>query len=102
MSFAAVSSAQIHFLKPNLVRVEVDLSRGLNAFSIVGLPDKAVEEAKDRMSAAIKNSGFRSPKQKNQKVTILLAPADIKKEGTLFDVPMAIGPRERGEEVVCG
>ncbi|HCB35157.1 MAG: hypothetical protein A2W52_04235 [Candidatus Taylorbacteria bacterium RIFCSPHIGHO2_02_49_25] len=91
MSFAAVSSAQIHFLKPNLVRVEVDLSRGLNAFSIVGLPDKAVEEAKDRMSAAIKNSGFRSPKQKNQKVTILLAPADIKKEGTLFDVPMAIG-----------
>ncbi len=91
MSFATVSSAQIHLLKTALVRVEVDLSKGLNAFSIVGLPDKAVEEAKDRISAAIKNTGFSSPKQKNQKVTILLAPADIKKEGTLFDVPMAIG-----------
>lgn len=91
MSFATVSSAQIHFLKTHLVRVEVDLSKGLNAFSIVGLPDKAVEEAKDRISAAIKNTGFSSPKQKNQKVTILLAPADIKKEGTLFDVPMAVG-----------
>src|SRR3989344_5294273 len=91
MSFATVSSAQVHLLKTNLVRVEVDLSKGLNAFSIVGLPDKAVEEAKDRISAAIKNTGFCSPKQKNQKVTILLAPADIKKEGTLFDVPMAVG-----------
>lgn len=91
MSFATVSSAQVHLLKTSLVQVEVDLSKGLNAFSIVGLPDKAVEEAKDRISAAIKNTGFCSPKQKNQKVTILLAPADIKKEGTLFDVPMAIG-----------
>ena len=91
MSFATVSSAQVHLLKTNLVRVEVDLSKGLNAFSIVGLPDKAVEEAKDRISAAIKNTGFKSPRQKNHKIVISLAPADVKKEGPSFDLPMAIG-----------
>lgn len=91
MSFATVSSAQVHLLKTNLVRVEVDLAKGINSFTIVGLPDKAVEEARDRVAAAIKNTGFRSPKQKNQKVTISLAPADLKKEGPLFDLPMALG-----------
>ncbi len=91
MSFATVSSAQVHLLKTGLVRVEVDLSKGLNAFSIVGLPDKAVEEAKDRISAAIKNTGFKSPKQKNHKIVISLAPADTKKEGPSFDLPMAVG-----------
>ena len=73
------------------MRVEIDLSKGLNAFSIVGLGDKAVEEAKDRIAAAIKNTGFKSPKQKNHKIVISLAPADIKKEGTSFDLPMAVG-----------
>ncbi len=91
MSFATVSSAQVHLLKTQIVRVEVDLSKGLNSFAIVGLPDKSVDEAKDRIAAAIKNTGFRSPKQKNQKVTISLAPADLKKEGPLFDLPMALG-----------
>ena len=62
MSYAKVYSAQASLLKPYIVDVEVDLSRGLYAFSIVGLPDKAVEEARDRISAAIKNSGFESPK----------------------------------------
>lgn len=91
MPFSTVTSAQVHFLKTALVRVEVDLSKGINAFSIVGLPDKSVGEAKDRISAAIKNTGFKSPKQKNYKIIISLAPADVKKEGTLFDLPMAIG-----------
>ncbi|MSU55701.1 MAG: ATP-binding protein [Candidatus Taylorbacteria bacterium] len=91
MSFATVSSVQVHLLKTSLVRVEVDLSKGLNAFSIVGLPDKAVAEAKDRISAAIKNTGFKSPKQKNHKIVISLAPADTKKEGPSFDLPMAVG-----------
>lgn len=72
------------------VTIEADLSRGLHSFSIVGLPGKAVEEAKDRVSAAIKNSGFPSPKSKNHKIIISLAPADIKKEGPLFDLPIAI------------
>lgn len=90
MSFSKVYSAQIHLLKTYRIDIEVDLSRGLNAFSIVGLPDKAVAESKDRVSAAIKNSGFVSPKNKNQKVIISLAPADIKKEGPNFDVAIAL------------
>ncbi len=90
MSYAKVHSAQANLLKPYIVDVEADLSRGLHSFSIVGLPDKAVEESKDRISAAIKNSGFESPKSKNHKVVISLAPAEIKKEGSGLDVAMAL------------
>jgi magnesium chelatase family protein len=90
MSFAKTYSAQISYLKAVLVTIEVDLSRGLHAFSIVGMPDKSVEESRDRISAAIKNSGFDSPKSKNQKVVMSLAPAELKKEGATFDVGMAI------------
>ncbi len=90
MSYAKVHSAQAHLLKPYIVDVEADLSKGLHSFSIVGLGDKAVEEAKDRISAAVKNTGFESPKSKNQKVVISLAPAEIKKEGSGLDVPIAL------------
>lgn len=90
MSFAKVNSAQITLLKSDLINIEVDISKGLHAFNIVGLPDKAVEEARDRISAAIKNSGFKSPKSKNQKIVISLAPANIKKEGPIFDLGIAI------------
>ncbi|OHA81433.1 MAG: magnesium chelatase [Candidatus Yonathbacteria bacterium RIFCSPHIGHO2_01_FULL_51_10] len=90
MSFAQVYSAQIAGLSPRTVFVETDLSKGLHAFAIVGLPDKAVEEARDRVGSAIKNSGFKSPKLSNRKVVISLAPADIKKEGPLFDLPIAL------------
>ncbi|HUL00074.1 MAG TPA: YifB family Mg chelatase-like AAA ATPase [Nitrospirota bacterium] len=69
------------------VDVEVDISPGLPQFSIVGLPDTAVKESKDRIKAAIKNSGYRFPRNH---VTVNLAPADIKKEGTGFDLPIAI------------
>lgn len=88
---ARTHSAQAHLMEASGVRVEVDISGGLHAFSIVGLPDKAVEEAKDRIAAAIKNSGYRSPKSQNQKITISLAPAHLKKEGAVFDLPMALG-----------
>jgi len=71
-----------------LVEVEVDISRGLPNFNIVGLPDTAVREAKERITAAIKNSQFNFPMGR---ITINLAPADIKKEGSSFDLPMAIG-----------
>lgn len=91
MGFAKSHSGQSYYLKGQIIDIEVDLSRGLHSFSIVGLPDKAVEEAKDRISAAIKNSGFTSPKQKNHRVVISLAPAHIKKEGTHFDLSMALG-----------
>jgi len=90
MSYAKVHSAQANLLKPYIVDVESDLSRGLNSFSIVGLPDKAVEEAKDRISAAVKNSGFESPKAKNHKIIISLAPAEVKKEGSGLDVAIAL------------
>ena len=90
MSFAKVYSAQTTNLKAQIIDIEVDLANGLHSFSIVGLPDKAVEESRDRVSATIKNSGFKSPKQKNQKVVIALAPADLKKEGPIFDVGIAL------------
>ncbi len=77
-------------LKAHTVAVEADISRGLNSFTLVGLPDKAVEESRDRVCAAIKNSGFESPKSRNEKIVISLAPADIRKEGPMFDVPIAL------------
>lgn len=90
MSYAKVHSAQASLLKPFIVDVEADLSRGLNSFSIVGLGDKAVDEAKDRISAAVKNSGFESPKSKNHKLVISLAPAEVRKEGSGLDVAIAL------------
>lgn len=85
-----VYSAQVVGLRGTIIEVEVDLAPGLHSFTVVGLPDKAVEEAKDRISAAIKNSGFISPQKKNQRVTISLAPADLKKEGPVFDLAIAL------------
>ena len=70
------------------VDVEVDLSSGLPQFSTVGLPDAAVKESRDRIKAAMKNSGYRFPENR---VTVNLAPADIRKEGTGFDLPIALG-----------
>lgn len=98
MSFAKVYSAQTTLLSAQIISVEVDLSKGLHAFSVVGLPDKGVEESRDRVAAAIKNSGFKSPKQKNQKVTVSLAPADIKKEGPIFDLAIALAYLKASEE----
>ena len=90
MNFAKVYSAQTVQLNAHIIDIEVDLSRGLHAFAIVGLPDKAVEESRDRFSAAIKHAGFTSPKSKNQKVVVSLAPADLKKEGPNFDLGIAL------------
>lgn len=99
MSFSKVYSAQTIALTVNTISVETDISRGLYAFSIVGLPDKAVEEARDRVSAAIKNSDFGSPKTKNQKVIISLAPAAEKKEGPSFDAAIALSYLLASEEI---
>lgn len=83
------------------VLIEADLTRGLHSFAVVGLPGKAVEEAKDRVSAAIKNSGFPSPKSKNQKIVVSLAPADLKKEGPLFDLSIAVAYLLAAQEIEC-
>ncbi len=90
MSISKTYCAQLSGLQTHIINIEVDLSNGLHAFAIVGLGDKAVEESKDRISAAIKNTGYTSPKQKNQKVVISLAPAYIRKEGPSFDLGMAL------------
>lgn len=90
MSISRTYSAQLSGLNAHIINIEVDLSNGLHSFTIVGLGDKAVDEAKDRISAAIKNNGYISPKQKNQKVVISLAPADLRKEGPIFDLGMAL------------
>lgn len=89
-AFARVFGAQPSLPTAKLVAVETDTSRGLHAFSIVGLPDKAVEEARDRIASAIKNSDFISPKSTNKKIVISLAPAELRKEGSAFDVPLAL------------
>jgi len=91
MSFARVYSAQTHLLKGKIVTVEIDITKNtLHAFTLVGLPDKAVDESKDRMSSALKNSGYSSPKNQNQKIVISLSPADLKKEGPYFDLAIAL------------
>ena len=91
MAFARIYSAQTELLHSDIVTVEIDTARGLNHFTIVGLGDRSVEEARDRVGSALKNSGFNSPKTKNQKTVVSLSPANLKKEGAHFDVPIAIG-----------
>lgn len=94
-----VHSAQLVGLKPEIIDIEVDIAKGLHSFTIVGLPDKAVEEARDRLSAAIKNSGFASPQKSNKKVIVSLAPADIKKEGPIFDLAIALAYLQASGEI---
>jgi magnesium chelatase family protein len=96
---AKTFSAQVIGLRADIVEVEVDVAKGLHSFVIVGLPDKAVEEAKDRITAAIKNSGFKSPQKSNKKIIISLAPADLKKEGPVFDLALALSYLRATEEV---
>lgn len=90
MSVAKTYTAQVSGIRADIITIETDISNGLHSFSIVGLGDRAVEESKDRVAAAIKNSGYISPKQKNQKVVVSLAPADMRKEGPVFDLGMAM------------
>lgn len=78
------------------IGIEADISEMLPSFAIVGLPDGAVREARERVMSAIKNSGFEFP---SRKVTINMAPADIRKEGSAFDLPIAIGLLEASAQV---
>ena len=85
---AKVSSCAIVGLAGEVVEVEVDISQGLPAFSIVGLPDTAVQEAKERVRSAVRNSGHDFPLKR---ITVNLAPADLRKEGPAYDLPIAVG-----------
>ncbi|GCE24623.1 Fis family transcriptional regulator [Dictyobacter alpinus] len=83
-------------LEGAIIEVEVDLANGLSAFTIVGLPDAAVNEAKDRVRAAIKNSNCTFP---FKRITVNLAPADLRKEGPVYDLPIAIGILLASEQI---
>ncbi len=85
---AKTYSSAIMGIDACLIEVEVDIIQGLPYFSTVGLPDGAVKESKDRVKSAIKNMGYAFP---NARITVNLAPADIKKEGSGFDLPIALG-----------
>jgi len=85
---AIVRSCAVIGLDGALIEVEVDIANGLQAFMIVGLPDAAVNEAKERVRAAIKNSGCTFP---YKHITVNLAPADLRKEGPAYDLPIAVG-----------
>jgi magnesium chelatase family protein len=100
MSIARLFTVQPTVTGGHVVSIEADISRGLHAFAIVGLAGKAIEEAKDRISAAIKYSGYPAPKSQNHKIVMSLAPADLKKEGPLFDLPLALAYLIALEEIV--
>lgn len=85
---AKVLSSAVIGIDAYIVEVEVDISQGLPSFSTVGLPEGAVRESKERVKASIKNSGYHFP---SDRITVNLAPADVKKEGSAFDLPMAVG-----------
>ncbi len=98
-NFARVYSAQTNLLDAFIVNVEVDLSKGLHSFNVVGLADKAVDEARSRVSAAIKNTGYKPPKAHNKKIVVSLAPASLRKEGPHFDLPIALGYLAAAQEI---
>ena len=77
-------------LEAKIIEIEIDSAFGLRSFDIIGLPDKTVSESKDRISSAIKSINFLPPLKTRLKILINLAPADIKKEGSLFDLPIAL------------
>lgn len=85
---AKVNSCAVVGLDAQMVQVEVDLANGAPMFTVVGLPDAAVQESRERVRAAVKNSGLTFPLKR---VTVNLAPADLRKEGPAYDLPMAVG-----------
>lgn len=90
-NFARIYSAQPHHLKGHIVTVEVDYTIGIHRFTVIGLAGKAVDEARERIGSALKNCGWPSPKTINHKTVISLAPAELPKNGSYFDVAMALG-----------
>ena len=96
MSLAKVLSLGISGIDGYAVTVETDLSNGLPAFDIVGLPDASVKESKERVKAAIKNSNYTVP---TKRITVNLAPADRKKEGAAYDLPITVAILEASEQI---
>jgi|SRR5215207_82517 magnesium chelatase family protein len=99
MAVCRATSLSLLGIEAVAVEVEVDVSAGLPRFSIVGLPDAAVQEARERVRVAISNSGFRFP---TKKVIVNLAPANLRKEGAAFDLPIALAILAAAGEVSEG
>jgi magnesium chelatase family protein len=97
MAIATVLSRAQHGMEAPLVRVEVHLGNGLPRFTIVGLPEAVVKESKDRVHAAIVNCGLQMP---DGRITVNLSPADLRKEGVRFDLPIALGILIASDQVV--
>ncbi len=89
--FSKVYAAELLGIEARLIEVETDVNVGLHNFTIVGLADKALNEAKERVNSALKNIDVKPPARENRKIVINLAPADIKKTGSHYDLPIAIG-----------
>src|SRR5919106_6585920 len=85
---ACVRTAAVYGIEACLIHVEVDVSHGLPSFAMVGLPDPGIRESGDRTRSAIRNSGFDFPPHR---ITVNLSPADMRKEGVSFDLPIALG-----------
>ncbi len=96
--FSRLSSAATLGVSAFLVTIETHLENGLPGFAVVGLPDSAVREARERVPAAIKNSNYNFPLRK---ITLNLAPADVRKEGSAFDLPIAVGILSAAGQVEC-
>jgi len=93
---ASLLSATLHGLEGRLVRVEVDVAPGLPGFTIVGLADTALQEARERVRGAIRNSGYDYPPRR---ITVNLAPADLRKGGASLDLAIALGILVGSEQV---
>lgn len=88
---AKVYAAELDGIEARLIEVETDINVGLHSFNIVGLADKALSEAKERVNSALKNIGVKAPNRENRKIVVNLAPADVKKTGSHYDLAIALG-----------
>ena len=96
--FSRIKSVGIFGIDSYMIEIEADVSGGLPCFDIVGLPDAAVKEARDRVRSAIKNCGFKFPQSR---ITINLAPADKKKEGAVYDLPILLAILKASDQLKC-
>ena len=96
--FSRIKSVGIFGIDSYMIEIEADVSGGLPCFDIVGLPDAAVKEARDRVRSAIKNCGFKFPQSR---ITINLAPADKKKEGAVYDLPILLSILKASDQLKC-
>ena len=96
MSVAKINSLGILGINGFVVEVEASIAKGIPVFEIVGLPDTAVKESRDRVRCAIKNCNFEFP---SARITVNLAPADIRKEGPIYDLPLLIALLTASEQI---